>query len=87
MKSTLMLMRKICNHSLLVKNDLNMKRKDSLIKGSSKMNLLHKLLHKFKYNNKILIFSQFTTMLNLIEEYLILQKFSFCRIDGQTTLL
>jgi len=54
-----------------------------LIESSGKMILLDKLLVKFKQENKkVLIFSQFTYMLCLIEEFLRYNKYKYEKIDG-----
>jgi len=45
------------------------------------------LLNKFKLNgNRTLIFSQFTTMLDIIEDYLDWKGYNFLRLDGSTSL-
>lgn len=73
-------LRKCCNHPFLIKEMHQELTKDcrtnseytkTLIESSGKMILLEKLLVKFKdEGKKVLIFSQFTFMLQLIEEYL-----------------
>ena len=34
--------------------------------------------------NRVLIFSQMTRMLDILEDYLISQRYLYCRIDGST---
>jgi SWI/SNF-related matrix-associated actin-dependent regulator of chromatin subfamily A member 5 len=47
--------------------------------------LLDKLLPKLKREgHKVLIFSQMTTMLDILEDFLTSQGYAFCRIDGNT---
>ena len=59
-------------------------RIDKIINSSGKMVLVKKLLEKFKKEGKkVLIFSQFTHMLQLIEEFLKFHDYRFERIDGQ----
>ncbi len=54
-----------------------------LIDSSGKMLLLDKLLEKFKRENKkVLIFSQFTHMLMILEDYLQSRNLRFEKIDG-----
>ncbi len=49
------------------------------------MILLNKMIDKFKKENKkILIFSQFTQMLKIIEEYLHFKNIHYEKIDGST---
>jgi SNF2 family DNA or RNA helicase len=57
-----------------------------LIKASGKMMLLDKLLAKlFADGHRVLIFSQFRIMLDIIEDYLQYRKYSYERVDGAIT--
>ena len=59
---------------------------ETLIQSSGKMVLLDKLLPKLKtQGHRVLIFSQFRIMLDIIEDYLLLRQFSYERIDGAIT--
>ena len=61
-------------------------RTQVLIKASGKMSLLDKLLPKLQADgHRVLIFSQFRIMLDLIEDYLSLRGFSYERVDGAVT--
>ena len=60
---------------------------DHLFETSGKMLVLNKLLEKLKFNHKILIFSQFTSMLDLLEDYLFYKEYDYCRIDGSTDMM
>ncbi|KAG2440284.1 hypothetical protein HXX76_004395 [Chlamydomonas incerta] len=54
-----------------------------LVRGSGKMTLLHKLLPKLRAEGKrVLIFSQFVVMLNVLEDYCTLMGYPVERIDG-----
>lgn len=79
-------LRKCCNHLFLIKNAENEVKAvlpNGLIASSSKIILLDKLLHKLRADgHKVLIFSQFKIMLDIIEEYLFHSQFSYSRIDG-----
>ena len=87
-----MQLRKCCNHPFLMRElqieltkDCNSQAEylDTLITCSGKMILLDKLLEKIiKEDSKVLIFSQFTNMLILIEEYLKIKALPFEKIDG-----
>jgi SWI/SNF-related matrix-associated actin-dependent regulator of chromatin subfamily A member 5 len=58
---------------------------EHLIENSSKMILLDKLLKKLKANgNRVLIFSQMTRILDILEDFCRLRQYEYCRIDGQT---
>ena len=53
---------------------------------SGKLVLLDKLLPRLKQDgHRILLFSQFTRMLDIIQDYLNLRKFKYERIDGTIT--
>ncbi|SJX64363.1 related to proliferation associated SNF2-like protein [Sporisorium reilianum f. sp. reilianum] len=83
--------RKICNHPFLFDWPVDMDsgtlvvNKD-LINASGKMLMLNRLLDElFNRGHKVLIFSQFTTMLDIIEEWANEFKgLRTCRIDGTT---
>lgn len=92
-----MQLRKCCNHPFLL-NGVEEKVKkgvelqsmeeeaDFLAKSSGKLVLLDKLLPKLKEGgHRLLIFSQFKIMLDILEDYLALRKFKFERIDGSIT--
>lgn len=49
------------------------------------MILLDKLLPKLQeMGSRVLLFSQMTRMLDILEDYCVWRKYSYCRIDGQT---
>ena len=59
---------------------------DVLVQSSGKMLLLHKLLPKLRTEgHKVLIFSQFKIMLDVLEDYLRAAEFPCERIDGSTS--
>lgn len=94
-------LRKCCNHTFLIKGAENTLRKaelaslsntkdfneaEFLVKASGKLVLLDKLLPHLKANgHRVLMFSQFKIMLDIIEDYLELRQFKFERIDGSIT--
>lgn len=87
-------LRKCCNHPFLIKGaetelSKHFEGEDPLaimMKTSGKLLLLDKLLTKLKADgHRVLIFSQFRIMLNILEDYLLLKQFSFDRIDGAIT--
>jgi len=56
---------------------------EQLVKSSGKMVLLEKLLLKlFTGGHKVLIFSQMVRVLDLLEEFLKIQKYRYERLDG-----
>ncbi len=92
-----MQLRKCCNHPFLLEGVEEKAKKgielstskdeaDFLAKSSGKLVLLDKLLPKLKDGgHRVLIFSQFKIMLDIIEDYLSLREFKFERIDGSIT--
>lgn len=60
---------------------------NSLILDSGKFNHLDKLLPKLKAeNHRVLIFSQFVMVLDIIERYLEIRGHKFVRLDGSTAV-
>jgi SNF2 family DNA or RNA helicase len=57
-----------------------------LVDNCGKMVILDKLLIKLKeQGSRVLIFSQMTRMLDILEDYCIWRNFEYCRLDGQTS--
>ncbi|XP_017152064.1 SWI/SNF-related matrix-associated actin-dependent regulator of chromatin subfamily A containing DEAD/H box 1 homolog [Drosophila miranda] len=60
---------------------------DELICDSGKFEFLDTLLPKLKEEgHRVLLFSQFTMMLDIVEEYMRIRKHGFCRLDGATAV-
>uniref|UniRef100_A0A8C2JUM6 SWI/SNF related, matrix associated, actin dependent regulator of chromatin, subfamily a, member 5 n=1 Tax=Cyprinus carpio TaxID=7962 RepID=A0A8C2JUM6_CYPCA len=86
--NVLMQLRKCCNHPYLFDGaepgppyttDLH------LVVNSGKMAVLDKLLPKLKeQGSRVLIFSQMTRMLDILEDYCMWRNYNYCRLDGQT---
>ena len=56
-----------------------------LVMSSGKMVLLDKLLAKLKADgHRVLIFSQMTSLLDIIEDYFSYRKIMYLRLDGST---
>ena len=82
----MMQLRKVANHPWLFQpaNELQMDTEQRMM-VSGKMMLLDSLLKEMKQSgSRVLIFSQMTKMLNILEEHLIWRRYSYCRIDGKT---
>mmetsp|Transcript_39793 Transcript_39793/g.35505 ORF Transcript_39793/g.35505 Transcript_39793/m.35505 type:complete len:144 (+) Transcript_39793:1054-1485(+) len=87
-----MQLRKCCNHPFLIKeieadllNDCFTpeEKHRKMVESSGKLILLDKLLPKMKNEGKkVLIFSQFTQMLAILEDYLNYQGYRYEKIDG-----
>ncbi|OBT64743.1 hypothetical protein VE03_06512 [Pseudogymnoascus sp. 23342-1-I1] len=84
----LMQLRLVCNSPHNFYNpwsaDSKMPIDESLVSSSGKMLLLDRLLNAlFAANHKVLIFSQFKTQLDILEDYARdLRSWNVCRIDG-----
>lgn len=82
-----MQLRKVCNHPFLIEDaDPHPDYTDlSIIHASGKLQVLDRLLMKLKLNgHRVVIFSQFTSILDILSDYLELRGFNFCRLDGST---
>nr|CDS26103.1 lymphoid specific helicase [Hymenolepis microstoma] len=96
--SKLMLLRRLANHSYLVlehPDSLNLSKEcdrseegkqgfvDELLRMGGKLALLDRLLKKLiAENHKTLIFSQFTMVLDVIEDLLLARGWNWVRLDG-----
>ncbi|ORX54808.1 hypothetical protein BCR36DRAFT_282567, partial [Piromyces finnis] len=57
-----------------------------LVDNSGKMAILDKLLIHLKANgSRVLLFSQMSRMLDILEDYCLWKGYDYCRIDGQTS--
>lgn len=90
----LMQLRKVCNHPYQIQNaePTDYLLGDHLIQASGKFIILEKLVKELVINQKkkILIFSGFTRMLDLVEDFLAIRggigsEFRFSRLDGSTS--
>lgn len=60
---------------------------DKLICDSGKLQHLDKLLPELKSKgHRVLLFSQFTMMLDILEKYLEIRNYGYCRLDGNTAV-
>uniref|UniRef100_D8Q475 SNF2 family DNA-dependent ATPase n=1 Tax=Schizophyllum commune (strain H4-8 / FGSC 9210) TaxID=578458 RepID=D8Q475_SCHCM len=91
LQNTVMQLRKVCSHPFLFDWPLDPETHapvidESLVHASGKMMVLERLLDElFRRKHKVLLFSQFTKMLDIIEDWAIEFKgWNLCRIDGQT---
>ena len=88
LQNVLMHLRKVCNHPYLFDGaEAGPPFTDGphIWENSGKMLLLNKLLPKLKSkDSRVLIFSQMTRVLDIMEDYLRLVGYEYCRIDGNT---
>ncbi|KAI3927898.1 hypothetical protein MKW98_023499 [Papaver atlanticum] len=83
-----MQLRKCCNHPYLFQGaepGPPYTTGDHLVTNAGKMVLLDKLLPKLKErDSRVLIFSQMTRLLDILEDYSMYRGYQYCRIDGNT---
>ncbi|KZT01956.1 uncharacterized protein LAESUDRAFT_738942 [Laetiporus sulphureus 93-53] len=94
LQNTVMQLRKICSHPFLFDWPIDPDTQqpalnEELVSTSGKMMILERLLEElFRRKHKVLLFSQFTTMLDIIEDWAIEFKgWNICRIDGSTSMV
>ncbi|KAH7648470.1 hypothetical protein FG379_002905 [Cryptosporidium bovis] len=84
-----MQLRKACNHPYLF-DGYEDKTVDPfgehVVENSGKMILMDRLIKKLINNgSRILIFSQMSRVLDILEDYCYMRKYPYCRIDGNTS--
>ena len=89
MLNVLMQLKKVANHPYLFDNiepGPPYIDGEHIIDAAAKFKVLDRLLPRFKASgNKVLIFSQMTRLLNILDDFLRFRSYSYCRIDGQTS--
>lgn len=83
-----MQLRKCCNHPYLFEGaepGPPYTTDEHLVYNSQKMLVLDKLLKRLReQGSRVLIFSQMSRMLDILEDYCVFRGWGYCRIDGQT---
>jgi SWI/SNF-related matrix-associated actin-dependent regulator of chromatin subfamily A member 5 len=86
--NTIMQLRKTCNHPYLfegIEPGPPFIDGEHLIEASMKFKFLDKLIPRIiGKGSKILIFTQMTRLLNILDDFLNFRGYKFCRIDGST---
>ncbi|XP_049848093.1 uncharacterized protein LOC126311188 [Schistocerca gregaria] len=83
--NTLMQLRKICNHPYIFKDSQSYKLDDMLWRSSGKVELLDRILPKLKAaGHRVLMFSQMTAAMDVLEEYFFYRNYTYLRLDGST---
>ncbi len=71
---------------VMSKAERHLREQECIVESSGKLILLDKLLPKLQADgHKVLIFSQFRIMLDVLQDYIELREFSYERIDGAIT--
>jgi chromodomain-helicase-DNA-binding protein 4 len=87
------MVRKCCGHPYLIDGVENRKLEcdeanDLFLEASSKIQLLVRMLPRLKADgHRVLIFSQFKLVLDILEDFLDIENHSYCRLDGDTPTL
>jgi superfamily II DNA/RNA helicase len=83
-----MQLRKCCNHPYLfdgAEPGPPFTTDKHIVDNCGKLVLLDKLLAKLKeQESRVLIFSQMTKMMDILEDYCLWREFDYCRLDGNT---
>lgn len=92
LKSVMMELRKCCNHPFLIDEQEWPVTRDpkqflqQLVQASGKLALMDSMLERMKERgHRVLIYSQFTTLLDLLEEWLTARQWGYQRIDGSVS--
>lgn len=87
LQSLFMQLRKVCNHPYLFPeaDATPGYTNESLIQASGKLQVMDRLLRKLHAaGHRVVIFSQFTRVLDILQDYLSYREVEFCRLDGST---
>lgn len=83
-----MQLRKCCNHPYLFEGaepGPPYTTDEHLVYNAGKMLVLDKLLKRLKtQGSRVLIFSQMSRLLDILEDYCVFREYKYCRIDGST---
>ncbi|KAK3554199.1 hypothetical protein QTP70_020085 [Hemibagrus guttatus] len=88
LQNILMLLKRCCNHPYLIEYPLvpgtqEFKIDEQLVETSGKFLILDRMLPELKKRgHKVLIFSQMTSILDLLMDYCYLRRYEYSRLDG-----
>ncbi|XP_063901193.1 uncharacterized protein LOC135120796 [Zophobas morio] len=91
LNNTMVQLRKVCNHPFLfeeVESHVNPSKQtnDFIYKVSAKFELLDRIFAKMRATgHRVLLFSQMTSLLTLLEDFMFYRGYKYIRLDGQTT--
>lgn len=85
LNNVVMQLRKVCNHPYLFSQD-GYHINEDVIRTSGKVELLDRMLPKMKAaGHRVLMFTQMTKMMPILEDYFAYRGFASLRLDGSTT--
>uniref|UniRef100_A0A8B9RJ14 Proliferation-associated SNF2-like protein n=1 Tax=Astyanax mexicanus TaxID=7994 RepID=A0A8B9RJ14_ASTMX len=88
LQNVLMLLKRCCNHAYLIEYPLvpgteEFKIDEQLVEASGKFMILDRMLPELKKRgHKVLIFSQMTSILDILMDYCYLRGYEYSRLDG-----
>lgn len=75
-------LRQCCNHPFLFMHPRPDADPERIVNAAGKLQMLDRMLPKLQAaGHRVAIFSQFTPVLDILEDYLILRKYAFVRLD------
>lgn len=84
-----MQLRKCCGHPYLfegVEDRTLDPLGEHLVENCGKLSMVDKLLRRLKERgHRVLIFTQMTRILDILEDFMVMRGYQYCRIDGNTT--
>lgn len=84
-----MQLRKCCGHPYLfegVEDRTLDPLGEHLVDNCGKLSMVDKLLKRLKQlDSRVLIFTQMTKVLDILEDYMVMRGYKYCRIDGNTS--
>lgn len=86
LSNIIMQLRKVCNHPYLFQIDHGYSIDFTLVRSSGKFELLDRMLPKLKAGgHRVLMFSQMTQLMTILEDYFTWRGFRYLRLDGSTS--
>jgi hypothetical protein len=83
LSGTLVQLRKACNHPYMFLDSYNID--DNIWKTSGKFELLDRILPKLRAtHHRVLVFSQMTSLMDILESFLHYRGYPYLRLDGST---
>ncbi len=83
LQNAAMHLRKACNHPYLFLSTYEPHDPEELIRASGKLELLDRILPKLQATgHRVLLFSQMTRALDIIQDFLVLRGYAHLRLDG-----
>ena len=86
LSNIIMQLRKVCNHPYLFQLAAGYRIDFTIVRCSGKFELLDRMLPKLKAaGHRVLMFSQMTQLMTILEDYFTWRGFRYLRLDGSTS--